>query len=173
MGGSPLIEQLGRAGLWAVGIAGLAISLASPSAAKPVKGELAPDFTGTALDGRKIKLSTFREKNPVVLSFFARFCDPCKAELAHLKELDEKFSAKGLRLISVSLDDDRQAAASLPSQAKVKFPVVFDPKAKIGELFAVQALPHTVIIGKDGKIEQVITGVDRDLLDRTVDEVLK
>lgn len=168
-----MIKQLSRAGLWAAGIVGLALILAIPGSAKPVKGELAPDFTGTTLDGRKIKLSAFREKNPVVVSFFARFCEPCKAELSHLRDLDERYGGKGLRLISVSLDDDRQAAALLPGEARVKFPIVFDPKAKIGELFAVQALPHTVIIGKDGKIEQVITGVDRDLLDRSVDAVVK
>jgi alkyl hydroperoxide reductase subunit AhpC len=138
-----------------------------------MKGDLAPDFTGTALDGKKVTLSDYRDKNPVVLSYYADFVPTRKQSFTVLKSLDEKYSARGLRVIAVSLDEERQTAANLPSQVKVKFPVIFDPKGAIAEKYAVQALPHTVVIAKDGKVQQVITGLDEEKVNVAVSEVLK
>lgn len=162
-----------RAGLAAGAIFALAVVAAVPGSAKAVKGEVPPDFTGNTLDGRKVTLSQFRGKNPVVLNFFAEFCGPCKQEFPHLKALDEKLGPKGLKVVAVSLDEDRDTAAVLPNQHKVKFPIVFDPKGSIAEKYKVQAIPHTVIIDREGKVHQVITGLDLEVLDRSVEEVLK
>lgn len=162
-----------KAGAYAAALAALGMLFAVPGSAKAVRGEFPPDFTGTALDGRKVTLSAFRGKNPVVLNFYADFCGPCKEEYPHLKQIDEKFSEQGLRVVSVSLDEDRETASRIPNQNKVKFPVIFDPKGGIAEKYAVRAIPHTVIIGKDGKVQQIITGLDLELLDKAVADALK
>ena len=146
---------------------------AVPGSAAVTRGQLPPDFTGTALDGRKIKLSDFRGKNPVVLNFFAEFCPPCRKEFPHLKELDEKFAPQGLRVISVSLDEDRATAAIVPNEHKVAFPVIFDPKGGIAEKYGVQAIPHTVIMDRDGKVVTTLIGLDLPALDQAVAQVLK
>jgi peroxiredoxin len=150
----------------------LAALFAAPGSARAVKGELAPDFTGTTLDGKKVTLGDLRGKNPVILNFYADFCMPCKKEFPHLKELAEKHAAKGLRVIAVSLDEEKRTASILPNQTKVKFPVIFDPEGSIAAKYSVQALPHTVVLGKDGKVAQVITGLDLELLNKSVNEVL-
>lgn len=147
--------------------------LGAPGDARAVKGELPPDFTGNTLDGGKVTLSSFRGKNPVLLNFFAEFCGPCKQEFPHLKALDEKFGPKGLKVVAVSLDEDRDTAAIVPKQNKVKFPIVFDPKGAIAEKYGVQAIPHTVVIDRNGKVQQVLTGLDLERLDRSVEEVMK
>ncbi|HTE19737.1 MAG TPA: TlpA disulfide reductase family protein [Armatimonadota bacterium] len=146
-------------------------ALAAP--AKVTRGQLPPDFTGATLDGRKITLSQFRGKNPVVLNFFAEFCGPCKKEFPHLKALDEQFGARGLKVIAVSLDEDRQTAAMVPNQSRVRFPVVFDPKAGIAEKYGVQAIPHTVILDREGKVHTVLIGLDLEKLDEAVAQVMK
>jgi len=159
---------------FAVGAAGLAAAaLGTTGSAQAVRGETPPDFSGTALDGRKVALSEFRGKNPVVLNFYADFCAPCRKEFPHLKALDEKFSGKGLRVVAVSLDADRATAAAIPNAQKVKFPVVFDPKGAIAEKYQVQAIPHTVVIRRDGTVHTVLTGLDLEGLDRAVAAVLK
>lgn len=162
-----------KTGLYAGAILALGAAFCIPGDARAVKGEAPPDFTGTALDGRKVTLSAFRGKSPVVLNFYADFCGPCKQEFPHLKALDEKFGPKGLKVLAVSLDEDRETAGQIPNQNKVKFPVVFDPKGSIAEKYHVQAIPHTVVIDRSGKVQQVITGLDLELLDRAVDEVMK
>ena len=151
----------------------LGMVFGAPGSAKAVKGQVPPDFTGTTLDGRKVTLSDYRGKNPVVLTFFAEFCAPCRKEFAQLKEMDEKLGSKGLRVVSVSVDEDRQTAATIPNETRVKFPVVFDPKGAIAEKYEVQALPHTVVIDRSGKVQSVIIGYDADALDRAVGSVVR
>ena len=144
-----------------------------PGSAQAVKGKLPPDFTGTTLEGRKISLSDFRGKHPVVLNFYAGVAPTCRKQLSHLKELDDKFSSRGLRLLAVSMDEDREAASAAPRESRVRFPVLFDPKGAIGEKYQVQAIPHTVVLDKDGVVRSVIVGLDADELDRAVSDVLK
>jgi peroxiredoxin len=151
----------------------LGLALAAPGLATPSKGRLAPDFTGASLDGKKITLSDYRGKNPVVLNFFADFCPPCREEYPHLKALDEKFGARGLRVVSVSMDEDRETASRVPRQNNVRFPVIFDPKNLIAEKYDVQAIPHTVVIGRDGKVLSVMIGLDVEELDRAVAQAMK
>jgi len=151
----------------------LALGLMGAANARAVKGQFPPDFTAGTLDGKKLTLSDFRGRNPVVLNFFAEFCGPCRREFPHLKELDERHGPKGLRVIGVSLDDDRRSASVIPTEAKVKFPIVFDPKAGVAEKYAVQAIPHTVVLNRAGKVHAVIIGADLEALDRAVTEVMR
>lgn len=155
--------------------AGLAISSMGFAAPKGrvEKGQTPPDFTGTALTGQKVTLSDYRGKNPVVLNFFAEFCGPCRQEFPRLKALDERYRARGLKVIAVSLDEDREAAASIPNENRVKFPVVFDPKGTIAGRYGVQAIPHTLVIDREGKVHSAIIGLDLKALDRAVESVLK
>lgn len=145
----------------------------TPTRAAVSKGQLPPDFTGTTLDGRKITLSDYQGKNPVVLNFFAEFCPPCRTEFPHLRQLDEKLGAKGLKVLAVSLDEDRASAAVVPKQSGAKFPVIFDPKGGIAEKFGVQAIPHTVVIDRSGKVHAILIGLNLEALDAAVDQVLK
>jgi peroxiredoxin len=159
--------------LAAAGAIVLGMVSGAPGSAKAVKGQAAPDFTGTALDGRKVTLSDYRGKNPVVLNFFAEFCPPCRKEFPHLKEIDEKLGPKGLKILSVSVDEDRQAAAVVPNEARVRFPAIFDPRGAIAEKYEVQALPHTVVIDRSGKVQNVLIGYDAEALDRAVSQVMR
>jgi cytochrome c biogenesis protein CcmG, thiol:disulfide interchange protein DsbE len=152
-------------------ILGLVVVL--PGSARTMKGEPAPNFTGTTLDGKKVALADFRGKHPVVLNFYADFCPPCRKEFPHLKAMDGKLGPKGLKVIAVSLDEDRPTAAALPKATGARFPVVFDPSGGIAAKYGVQAIPHTVVIDRDGKVHAEIIGLDTDKLDRAVEQVMK
>lgn len=143
------------------------------AAPKAQKGDVAPDFTATALDGRKIHLSGYRGKSPVVISFFAEFAAASRKEFIHLKELDDAFGEKGLRVIAVSQDEDREGPARLAGSTRARFPVVLDRDASIAGKYGVQALPHTLVIDRAGKITTVVVGTDPAVVDRAVSQAMK
>ena len=163
-----------RPGLLAIAAAGLmCLALGAQGRAKVVRGQAPPDITGTALDGRRVALSDSRGKNPVVLNFFAEFSPHCRTEFGHLKELDEKYGSKGLKIVAVSMDETRAAAAVVPKEARVKFPILFDAKGEIADRYEVQVIPHTVVIDREGKVHALITGLHLSELTRAVEQVVR
>ncbi len=163
-----------RPSLWSGSVAallGVVLSFGVAQAAV-MRGQVSPDFTGTALDGRKITLSDFRGKNPVVFGFHAKFVAASQREFLHLKELDGQHGGKGLKVLSISLDEDRESAGALPNQHGTRFPVILDPKSLIGAKYNVQALPHTVVVDREGKVAAVVIGVDREAVNRAVEQVM-
>lgn len=162
--------QLGFAVLAAIGTVH---ACGAADEGRVMRGQLPPDFTGTTLDGRRITLSEFRGKNPVVLNFYAQFCGPCREEFPHLRELDERLGSRGLKVLAVSMDEDRKSAAAIPREARAHFPVIFDPGGSIARKYGVQAIPHTVVLDREGRVSTILIGLDNERLDRAVSTVLK
>lgn len=71
-------------------------------------GAVAPDFTVTDINGKTIRLSDFRGKNYILLDFWAGWCTPCLMALPALKEMYEKYHPRGLEIISISSDGDKE-----------------------------------------------------------------
>ena len=64
---------------------------------------LAPDFTLPQLDGQTLRLSSYRGK-VVLLDFWATWCVPCREEIPHFMELQDKYRADGFEVIGVSME---------------------------------------------------------------------
>src|ERR1700687_4895731 len=69
-----------------------------------LQGQLAPDFSLAALDGKIVKLSDFRGK-AVLLNFWATWCEPCKIEMPWFVDLQKKYGPQGLQVLGVAMDD--------------------------------------------------------------------
>jgi cytochrome c biogenesis protein CcmG/thiol:disulfide interchange protein DsbE len=112
---------------------------------------VAPDFTLTQLDGKPLQLSSYRGK-VILLDFWATWCDPCREEIPHFVELQNKYANQGLQIIGVSMDDSIDPVRPFAEQFHMNYPVVMG-NAKTGELFGgVLGLPITFLIGRDGHI---------------------
>ncbi len=111
----------------------------------------APDFSLPTLDGRDLRLSSYRGK-VVLLDFWATWCDPCREEIPHLIELQKRYADGGLQVIGVSMDDSPDPVRPFYQEFHMNYPVVMGT-AKTGALFGgVMGLPITFLIGRDGKI---------------------
>ena len=121
--------------------------LAQPGAA--AQGQ-APDFQLAALDGRQASLSEFRGR-PVVINFWATYCQPCRREMPLLDRVAK--ARPKVVLLFVDERDDRAAANKFIRSLGISSTVVFDPDGKIGDLYRVTGLPTTVFIREDGSIE--------------------
>jgi len=113
---------------------------------------LAPEFSLPELSGQTLDLSTYRGKI-VLLDFWATWCDPCREEIPHFVELQNKYRDQGLQIIGVSMDDGPEPVRDFYQRFHMNYPVAMG-NAKIGELYGgVLGLPVAFLIGRDGRIE--------------------
>ncbi len=116
------------------------------------EGKEAPTFSLNSLDGKQISLSEFKGK-PVLLTFWATWCDSCKDELPVI----EKFSADKrdqLVFLLVVIDGERKKAAQkVVNTKKITLPVLLLLKEKVMDQYGVRGwVPQTFIIDREGRL---------------------
>jgi peroxiredoxin len=141
-------------------------------ASAPQQHPLAPDFTLTQLNGGQLTLSSYRGK-VVLLDFWATWCVPCREEIPHFVELQDKYRERGLQIIGVSMDDSVDPVRPFAQQFHMNYPVVMG-NAKLGEEYGgVLGLPIAFLLDRDGRIAKKHIGATAiDVLDREIGPLL-
>jgi peroxiredoxin len=136
-------------------------SMRSPAARRregPLIGNQAPDFLLRDLDGRQVKLSSFKG-TMVILDFWATWCPPCVREIPHFVELYEKYGNRGLVILGVSTDRKGVSVVnSFVRRHKVNYPILM-ADVKVKEAYGgIRSIPTTFVIDKTGKIQRRYVG---------------
>lgn len=124
------------------------------------KGNLAPDFELTTLDGRKVKLSDYRGKK-VILNFWATWCPPCRAEIPDMDKFYSSYKDKDIVILGVNLtkaEQDQTSVKSFIKEYRVTYPIPLDKESLVAEMYQVSAIPTSYIIDPQGTIIQKIVG---------------
>lgn len=98
----------------------------------------------------------------VVLNFWATYCVPCRKEMPDLAAIQNEYAALGVQVIGASTDEteDRAKVLQFVKETRLNFPIWMGATTADMMRFGLgAALPGTVIIGRDGRIARVISGI--------------
>ncbi|MBI5816529.1 MAG: TlpA family protein disulfide reductase [Nitrospinae bacterium] len=138
------------------GPAGAPSKIAPPQQSK-MEGKPAPDFTLPGLDGKNIKLSSYRGKM-VFLNIWATWCPPCREEMPSMQKLHEHFKGKDFVMLTVSIDEKKEDVAAFMKELGLTFPVALDPEQKVSAEYGITGVPETFLIDKNGTVLHHLIG---------------
>jgi len=125
----------------------------------------APTFSLPGLDQEYVSLRDFcgqklrkpwinKIKHVVILSFFATWCEPCKAEIPHLTKLQEEFKDKPVKFFLIDVGEDREEILTFVKSEGVEIPILLDRYKKAAERFDALTLPRLYALDKNGLIQR-------------------
>lgn len=123
------------------------------------KGQRAPEFSLPSLKGPTVALSSFKGK-VVLVDFWAQWCEPCKKELPELDKLSKQYAAKGVVIVAVNIDKQRENAERMVKQLGVSLPVLLDPAGSVAGTYDLPKMPTSFVVDKKGIVRFVNEGFD-------------
>lgn len=115
-----------------------------------------PNINLKDVNGVTKNLSKFSNNgDPIIISFWATWCKPCKAELNTIaEEYDDWADETGVKLIAVSIDDARSSTRVEPyiNAQGWEYLVLLDPNGDLKRAMNVNNVPHTFLVDGNGKI---------------------
>jgi peroxiredoxin len=130
---------------------GVAALLLAAVCIPALAADAARDFTLKSHDGSNLRLAEMKGQ-VVMLNFWASWCGPCRQEMPILEQLNKKYGKLGFTVWGINVDEDPAMAEKLLKETGVTFPVLFDSRNEVSELYGVDAMPTTVMVDRDGNI---------------------
>jgi thiol-disulfide isomerase/thioredoxin len=130
------------------------------------------ELAGTTLDGKPVAVASFKGV-PVLVHYWSTDCEPCKVDLAQIRELQAKYGPKKFAVIGVALDSDKAKLAKFLQAKPLPWPQLHEAgglDSRLAEELGVLALPTMLLVGADGNVVDrnvSITDLERKLDDLT------
>jgi peroxiredoxin len=118
----------------------------------------APDFRLVDLDGKPVQLSKLRGK-VVLVDFWATWCGPCRMEIPHLKKLHERYAAKGLVILGLSVDHQGvEGVREFVRRQGIPWTTLMADEDVLADYGVVHSIPTAFIIDRQGRIAARFVG---------------
>ena len=99
-----------------------------------------------------------RKGQPLLINFWASWCETCREEMPALQRLAQRWQGRGLQLITVAVADTPKQTQDYLEKIGVQLPVIHDPEQQIIQRWGVLAVPTTVILDKRHRIRLFAQG---------------
>jgi peroxiredoxin len=123
-------------------------------------GDPAPFFTLSTLDGLNVSLDQFKGR-PVIINFWASWCEPCAMEMPFLQATFSKYESTGLMVLAINSSerDTRKDVEQFLQEHPVTFPILLDDKdEKVSAQYGIHGLPASYFIDKEGILRRIQIG---------------
>lgn len=121
----------------------------------PEVGAIAPPFDALTLAGERVSLLDLRG-NPVIINFWATWCEPCRVEMPELQGLYER--REDVTVLAVNLGEPLAVIQPWVEALDLSYPLVLDPAGEITAAYRVRVQPTTYLIGAEGRIQHISYG---------------
>src|ERR1022692_3826875 len=146
---------------------------AKPGGPPTAVHSVAPDFSLMDLNRQPLDLANYRGKI-VLLDFWATWCTPCRGEIPHFVEFQDKYRDQGLQVIGISMDDGPKPVREFYQQFKMNYPVALGTEKLAQAYSGILGLPVTFLIGRDGQIAAKYVGeVQMPVLEQEIKSLLQ
>lgn len=145
----------------------------SLSAVVAYAGDPAPNFVLKAADGTTIELHKLKGK-VVLVNFWATWCPPCRAEIPGMMKVYDKYKAKGLEIVGISVDnggwdDVRPWLEKHP----INYPIVVGNGSLTQAYGGIRSIPTTFVVDRKGNIvEKHVGGLREEDFEKMVKKAL-
>lgn len=148
-----LLALAGVAGLLALLVWKLAHQQHAPGV-----GAAAPAFTLQRLDGNgNVSLASFRGR-PVVLNFWASWCEPCKSEARVLQRDWARYRRRGVVFLGVDYHDLAPDARRFVRRHALTFPMLEDGSGSVTGSYGISQVPETYVLSRQGRVVAHLAG---------------
>ena len=125
-----------------------ALTLAAPVAAQslqPWAGGAAPGFALPDLAGQRHELASLAGR-PLIVNFFATWCEPCLSELPALQRLAA--AADGPAVVAIDVGEPADRVRRLAARLAIDFPVLLDEDRAVLKAWKIAMLPTSIVLDR-------------------------
>jgi cytochrome c biogenesis protein CcmG/thiol:disulfide interchange protein DsbE len=160
-----VVVSLALVALLVYGVVGAGNSTTLDDAVASGKRPEAPSRSLPGLDGGARSLADWRGK-PVIVNFWASWCDPCKDEAPILERAHQRLKARGGTVLGVTISDQSDDSRTFAKRFGITFPNVRDVEDDLSHDYDRTGVPETFVVDADGRIVAMRRGpVDKAFVD--------
>jgi peroxiredoxin len=121
------------------------------------KGNEAPDFVLTDMEGNRHTLSNYRGQG-VLLNFWGTWCKPCEYEMPYMENQYKDYKSEGVQILAVNVGEPKYSVENFANRHNLSFPILIDNGEQVQTAYGVDPLPVTFLIDKNGVLIDTLTG---------------
>lgn len=109
------------------------------------------------IGGRRWQLQALRGR-PVLINFWASWCEPCLAEMPSLERLARRHRDDGLEVLAVNFKEGAAGVQRFLDRTPLDLPVLLDEDGAAARTFGVRVFPSTLVVDREGRGVAVVVG---------------